>query len=103
MKYAILDDNNNVVNIAESAYQIETNWIEIPSNTPVCIGDKLGKNNAYYDSEGNLRLSPEVQSYSEKLQLEKDITLKNAQIKALTDRNDFLEDCVAEMAAIVYA
>ena len=26
-----------------------------------------------------------------------------AQIQALSDRNDFLEDCVAEMAGIVYA
>ena len=103
MKYAILDDTNKVVNIAESAYQVETNWQEIPSNTPVSIGDTMGTNNAYYDPEGNLRLSPEVKTYSELLDLEKDITLKNAQIKALTDRNDFLEDCVAEMASIVYA
>lgn len=103
MKYAILDGTNKVVNIAESAYQVETNWREIPSNTPVQIGDTMGMNNAYYDPEGNLRLSPEVKTYSEKLQLEKDITLKNAQIKALTDRNEFLEDCMAEMAAIVYA
>lgn len=103
MKYAILDNENNVVNIAESSYQVDKSWIEIPSNTPVQIGDKLGDNRAYYDSEGNLRLSPEVQSYSEKLDLERDITLKAAQIQALTDRNEFLEDCVAEMASIVYA
>lgn len=103
MKYAILDGTNKVVNIAESAYQVETSWREIPSNTPVQIGDTMDMNNAYYDPEGNLRLSPEVKTYSEKLQLEKDITLKNAQIKALTDRNEFLEDCMAEMATIVYA
>lgn len=34
---------------------------------------------------------------------EKEKTLMNARIQALTDRNEFLEDCVAEMAAIVYA
>lgn len=34
---------------------------------------------------------------------EKEKTLMNAKIQALTDRNEFLEDCVAEMAAIVYA
>ncbi len=34
---------------------------------------------------------------------EKEKTLMKAQIKALGDRNDFLEDCVAEMASIVYA
>ena len=30
-------------------------------------------------------------------------TLMKAQIKALSDRNDFLEDCFAEMAGVVYA
>lgn len=34
---------------------------------------------------------------------EKEKTLLKAQIQALSDRNDFLEDCVAEMAGIVYA
>ena len=34
---------------------------------------------------------------------EKEKTLMKAQIKALGDRNDFLEDCVAEMSSIVYA
>ena len=34
---------------------------------------------------------------------ENERTLFKAQIKALSDRNDFLEDCVAEMAGIVYA
>lgn len=34
---------------------------------------------------------------------EKEKTLLKAQIRALSDRNDFLEDCVAEMAGIVYA
>ena len=36
-------------------------------------------------------------------QNEEEKTLLKAQIKALSDRNDFLEDCVAEMASIVYA
>lgn len=34
---------------------------------------------------------------------EKERTLLKAQIHALSDRNDFLEDCMAEMAGIVYA
>lgn len=34
---------------------------------------------------------------------EKEKTLLKAQIQALSDRNDFLEDCVAEMASVVYA
>lgn len=34
---------------------------------------------------------------------DKERKLLKAQIQALSDRNDFLEDCVAEMAGIVYA
>ena len=34
---------------------------------------------------------------------EKERTLLRAQIQALSDRNDFLEDCLAEMASVVYA
>ena len=34
---------------------------------------------------------------------EKERTLLKAQIQALSNRNDFVEDCMAEMAGIVYA
>ena len=37
------------------------------------------------------------------LQLESEKKLLTAQVQALSDRNDFVEDCIAEMAAIVYA
>lgn len=36
-------------------------------------------------------------------QLESEKKLLTAQVQALSDRNDFMEDCVAEMATIVYA
>ncbi len=29
--------------------------------------------------------------------------LRDAQIQALSDRSDFVEDCIAEMAAVIYA
>lgn len=32
-----------------------------------------------------------------------EITLLRAQIQALSDRNDFMEDCIAEMAMLIYA
>lgn len=35
--------------------------------------------------------------------LEHENVLLRAQIQAMTDRNDFIEDCIAEMAEIVYA
>ena len=36
-------------------------------------------------------------------QLENEKKLLTAQVQALSDRNDFMEDCIAEMATIVYA
>lgn len=36
-------------------------------------------------------------------ELSEENTLLKAQIKAQTDRSDFLEDCIAEMAMLVYA
>ena len=35
--------------------------------------------------------------------LESEKKLLAAQVQALSDRNDFMEDCIAEMATIVYA
>lgn len=35
--------------------------------------------------------------------LESDNALLKQQLKAASDQNDFLEDCIAEMAKIVYA
>lgn len=35
--------------------------------------------------------------------LESENDLLKQQLKAASDQNDFLEDCIAEMAAIVYA
>lgn len=36
------------------------------------------------------------------LELQEENKLKDAQIKALSERNDFMDDCIAEMAAEVY-
>lgn len=37
------------------------------------------------------------------IQKDEEIDLLKQQLKAASDQNDFLEDCVAEMAQIVYA
>ena len=56
-------------------------------------------------NDGSVYVEPEVPEPGEPkpTEEEKEKTLMKAQIKALGDRNDFLEDCVAEMASIVYA
>lgn len=63
----------------------------------------------HIDSDGNptdnLFEYHEIQyDYTEyfHMMLEKDI-LQTAQIRALSDRNDFNEDCMAEMASIIYS
>lgn len=45
----------------------------------------------------------ELDKMAEPTAEEKEKTLLKAQIQALSERNDFLEDCMAEMASIVYA
>ena len=101
MTYAIIE-NNIVINIAESIYALNENWIAVPSGLYVSIGDSY-ENNIFYDPNGNLRLTPEMFMAQEKItKLEEENTLKSAQIQALSDRNDFLEDCIAEMAGIIY-
>lgn len=58
--------------------------------------------------DGSVYVEPEVPDTPEPVepqptQEEKEKTLIKAQIQALSERNDFLEDCVAEMASVVYA
>ena len=55
--------------------------------------------------DGSIYVEPDVPEpgVTEPTAEEKEKTLLKAQIQALSDRNDFLEDCVAEMASIVYA
>ena len=95
MKFAIVE-NDIVTNIAESLMPLEINWYD---------------GQAFYDEEGHVRMS-HVQNLSKKLidklsididDLEKDGTLKTAQIQALSDILDFYEECIAEMAQIIYA
>lgn len=55
--------------------------------------------------DGSVYVEPEVPEPGDPQpnKEEKEKTLMKAQIQALSERNDFLEDCVAEMASIVYA
>lgn len=68
------------------AYQ-EFKRIEVPDDF-----DQEANPGDYILKEGTLVYSPTVSP----------MDLLNAQITALTERNEFLEDCVAEMAEQVY-
>ena len=123
-----VDDAGCVVAINSSAFITDTDgWMEIDSG----FGDKYhhAQGNYFdkplYDERGICRYKlvdgkpvertqdemdadyapPEVKPTDTEriLQLESEKKLLTAQVQALSDRNDFVEDCVAEMATIVYA
>ena len=68
---------------------------------PVAVGDTYDGADFYRD--GNLLVSPLAAAQAEAQTLKEDLPMLKAQIQALSDRNDFVEDCIAEMAAVVYA
>ena len=126
--YVRADDAGRITAINSSAFLADvTGWAEIDSG----YGDKYHHAQGnylpgpLYDDRGICRyklvngrpvertqeemdadyVPPEVKPTDEEriLQLESEKKLLTAQIQALSDRNDFMEDCIAEMATIVYA
>ena len=126
--YIKVDESNRVTSINSSAFLADvTGWTEIDSG----YGDKdhHAQGNDFprplYDERGIYRyklvdgkpvertqeemdadyVPPEVKpTDAERIsQLESEKKLLTAQVQALSDRNDFMEDCIAEMATIVYA
>lgn len=126
--YVKVDESNRVTSINSSAFLADvTGWTEIDSG----YGDKYHHAQGNYfdkplcDERGIYRyklvngrpvertqeemdadyVPPEVKPTDAEriLQLESEKKLLTAQVQALSDRNDFMEDCIAEMATIVYA
>ena len=126
--YAKPDDANRITAVNSSAFLRDTDgWEEIDRG----YGDKYHHAQGNYfsqpiiDNRGIYRyklvngkpvertqkemdadyVPPEVKPTDAEriLQLESEKKLLTAQVQALSDRNDFMEDCIAEMAAIVYA
>ena len=126
--YVEVDESNRVTSINSSTFLADvTGWTEIDSG----YGDKYhhAQGNYFdkplYDERGICHyklvngvvtertkeemdadyVPPEVKpTDTERIsQLESEKKLLTAQVQALSDRNDFMEDCIAEMATIVYA
>ena len=126
--YVKLDEENPITAVNSSAFLRETDgWTEIDSG----FGDRYHHAQGNYfhypvmDDRGVYRYKladgkaversqeemdadytpPEVKpTDAERIsQLESEKKLLTAQVQALSDRNDFVEDCIAEMATIVYA
>ena len=126
--YVKVDESNRVTSINSSAFLPDASgWVQIDSG----YGDRYHHAQGNYlpgpltDNRGVYRyklvngrpvertqeemdadyVPPEVKPTDAEriLQLESEKKLLTAQVQALSDRNDFMEDCIAEMATIVYA
>ena len=123
-----VDDSGRVTDINSSAFVFDTDgWMEIDSGygdryhhaqnnyLPAPLMDdrriyrwKLEDGKPVERSQQEMDadyVPPEVKpTDAERIsQLESEKKLLTAQVQALSDRNDFMEDCIAEMATIVYA
>lgn len=102
MNYAVVE-NGTVTNII---WLYPANASDFPDavpcgDLPVAIGDTYDGEHFY---RGGEKLdSPLALAQQEAQTLKEDIPMLKAQIKAISDRNDFIEDCIAEMATVVYA
>lgn len=123
--YVTTDNQNCIIAINSSAFLDNTeSWIKIDEG----LGDKYHHAQGNYfdkpiytddgvpryklvDGKAVERTSEEIESDKPKLPLPqptitdlmKENELLKAQIKAQSDRNDFMEDCIAEMAMHVYS
>ena len=126
--YIRVDDADRVVAVNSSAFLQDTDgWVQIDSGHgdryhhaqgnyfPQPIMDdrgiyryKLADGKAVERTQEEMDadyVPPEVKpTDAERIsKLESEKKLLTAQVQALSDRNDFMEDCIAEMATIVYA
>lgn len=117
--YTKADDNNNIIDINSSIFIKDiTGWIEIDSGT----GDKYAHaQNYYFDKPLMTETGIYRYQYLYKMIVEKtdeeisaeeaklpqpgmsDVELLKAQVQALSTENEFLSDCLIEMAQVVYA
>lgn len=101
MNYAIVE-NGTVMNIIwlypGNAEDFQS---AVPcGDVPVAIGDTYDGQDFY--REGEKVVSPLTAAQKEVETMQADLPMLKAQVQAISDRNDFIEDCIAEMAAVVY-
>ena len=101
MNYALIE-NGVVTNII---WLYSANAEDFPSavpcgDVPVAIGDTYDGQDFYREGEKVVSTLTAAQQEVETMQA--DLPMLKAQIQAISDRNDFIEDCIAEMAAVVY-
>ena len=101
MRYAVIEDGvvTNIIVLYPS------NAKDFPGavpcgDVPVGIGDTWDGQDFYRD--GEKVVSPLKAAWQEVQTMQEELPMLKAQIQAISDRNDFIEDCIAEMATVVY-
>lgn len=129
-QYAVLvrtDEQNRIIEINSSAFVAGAEgWVQIDEGDgdryhhaqgnylPMPLTDdrgvyryKLEKSHAVErtqkEMDGDYAARPVPATAKTNAELEAENTMLKAQVKAVADRNEFVEDCIAEMATVVYA
>lgn len=117
--YIKTDENNNIIAVNSSIFLSDlTDWIEVDEGT----GDKYAHAQGhYFDKPLMTETGIYRYQYLYKMIVEKtdeeiaaeeaklpqpgmsDVELLKAQVQALSTENEFLSDCLIEMAQVVYA
>lgn len=102
MRYAVIEDGV-VTNIIVLYPNNAKNFPDaVPcGDVPVAMDDTWDGENFYRN--GEKLVSPLTAARQEVATMQTELPLLKAQIQAISDRNDFIEDCIAEMATVVYA
>lgn len=128
--YAVLvrtDEQNRIIEINSSAFVAGAEgWVQIDEGDgdryhhaqgnylPMPLTDdrgvyryKLEKSHAVErtqkEMDGDYAARPVPATAKTNAELEAENKMLKAQVKAVADRNEFVEDCIAEMATVVYA
>lgn len=91
MNYCIVNDENVIQNIIVADEEFASSIGAKESYDGAAIGDTYSPP------------APPPTTEERVTALESDNNLLKQQLKAASDQNEFLEDCIAEMAGIVYA
>ncbi len=128
--YAVLvrtDEQNRITEINSSAFVADANgWTKIDEGwgdkyhhaqgnyLPKPLMDERGvyrykleegqaMERTQEERDGDYATRPVPATPKTNAELEAENALLKAQVQAVADRNEFMEDCIAEMAAVVYA
>ena len=103
MKYVRLNNDNMVVEIIPNyALPIEKWYGEEFAKKCVEAPDDISYDMVYNVQTKTFTKRPEPMNETSIQDLQQENKLLKAQLQAQTERSDFIEDCIAEMAGVIY-